>query len=112
MRAHVPWHMPRKTTLDCFISLMYPLRHYMFNSEIRKLLLQVVSSWQVWAVTVVLVIYVFLINYVARLYRRRYRAPMIPKIKKVKPAKNQENAEKAAASESDDMELDEEVKEK
>ena len=42
----------------------------MFNAEVRKLLMEVVSSWQVWAVTVVLVLYVFLVNFVARLYRR------------------------------------------
>ena len=42
----------------------------MFNAEVRKLLIEVISSWQVWVVTVVLVLYVFLVNYVARLYHR------------------------------------------
>ena len=56
----------------------------MFNAEVRKLLLEVISSWQVWVVTVVLVLYVFLVNYVARLYHRPYRfiGPMRSKSKK------------------------------
>ena len=42
----------------------------MFNAEVRKLLIEVVSSWQVWVVTAVLVLYIFLVNFVARLYHR------------------------------------------
>ena len=54
----------------------------MFSDEVRKLLVEVVSSWQVIAVTVALIAYFYLINYVARLYRKkRPRRPIMPKIK-------------------------------
>jgi hypothetical protein len=56
----------------------------MFSGDIRRLLIQVISSWQVIAVTVVLVIYIFIINYVARTYNRNPRVPLIPKGKKKK----------------------------
>ena len=84
----------------------------MFNSEIRKLLLQVVTSWQVWVVTAVLVIYVFIVNHVARIYHsRRPHGPMIPKFKKLKPGKTRE-PEGVNASESDELGLEEEIIEK
>jgi hypothetical protein len=55
----------------------------MFSGEIRNLLTQVISSWQVLVVTVVLVIYISLVNYVARVrYRRSRRSP----VRKPKPA--------------------------
>ena len=80
----------------------------MFSSEIRNLLIQVITSWQVLAVTGVLVVYVFLVNYVAKLYRHR-RPPSftMPKIPKLKPEKNQEPAD-GGTSESDEMDLVEE----
>jgi len=84
----------------------------MFNSEVRNLLIQVITSWQVLAVTVVLIIYVFLVNHVAKLYHRRRIPPMImPKIKKQKPENGDESDDNAASgSESEDMELEEETK--
>jgi len=42
----------------------------MFTGEVRQILVQVITSWQVLAVTVVLVIYLFLVSYVARLRDR------------------------------------------
>ena len=72
----------------------------MFSSEIRRMLAEVITSWQVLAVTVVLVIYIFLVNSVARIYKRR-RAPFMPKIKK--------NAASQEASDSEDLELEEKV---
>ena len=62
----------------------------MFSNEVKNLLVQVVSSWQVLAVTVVLVIYISLVNYVARLYNRRSRPSAVPKMKKIKPKKAKE----------------------
>ena len=56
----------------------------MFSEELRKLLAEVIGSWQVLVVTVVLIIYVFLINYVARTHYRR-RSPKMTKPKKVIP---------------------------
>ena len=82
----------------------------MFNSEIRNLLIQVITSWQVLAVTGVLIVYVFLVNYVAKLYHHpRPPSFTMPKIKKQKPEKTQEPAA-GVASESDEMELEEEEK--
>ena len=40
----------------------------MFSEELKTLLFQVITSWQVIAVTVVLILYFFLVSYVARLY--------------------------------------------
>ena len=83
----------------------------MFSSEVRNLLIQVITSWQVLAVTGVLILYVFLVNYVAKLYRRRKIPPMImPKIKKQKPD-DADVPEANDASESEDVELEEEGKE-
>ena len=57
----------------------------MFSPEIRKLLAEVISSWQVWAVAAVIVLYIFLVNFVARVYHRPRsqgsRKPFLPKPK-------------------------------
>ena len=76
----------------------------MFSSEIKQLLIQVISSWQVIAVTVVLIIYISIVNYVARIRRnpRRSSASM-PKDKKKK-------SDKPVHSDSDDLGLVEDAK--
>jgi len=81
----------------------------MFNSEVRALLIQVITSWQVLAVTGVLILYVFLVNSVARLYRRRLPPLIMPRIKKLKPEKTKESDEESE-SDSDDIALEEEDK--
>jgi hypothetical protein len=48
----------------------------MFSQELRKLLIQVITSWQVLAATGVLILYVFLVNFVSRIYRRSRSIPM------------------------------------
>jgi len=82
----------------------------MFNVEIKKLLVQVISSWQVLAVTGVLVVYISLVNYVARLYHRHHRPIVMPRIKKLKPGKPIEQGASSPASESDDLAFEEEPK--
>ena len=77
----------------------------MFNSEVRGLLVEVVSSWQVLAATVVLVIYIFLINRVAKPPPRR--PPKPPRAKKVK----QEAADVPIVTEDEDLGLEEEAEE-
>jgi hypothetical protein len=73
----------------------------MFSAEIRKMFIQVISSWQVIAATVVLVIYIFLINYVVRFSQRRSRRSVMPKVKaKSKKAEGQ-------AAETDELNLEE-----
>ena len=42
----------------------------MFSEELRNLLVQVVTSWQVIAVSIALVLYIFLINYVSSSYHQ------------------------------------------
>jgi hypothetical protein len=42
----------------------------MFSGELKNLLIQVITSWQVLLVTGILVVYIFLVNYTARVYRR------------------------------------------
>jgi hypothetical protein len=61
----------------------------MFNDEIKKLLVEVVTSWQVLVVTGVLIIYVFMVNSVARLHHRRRHPPM----PKMKPGTTEESPE-------------------
>ena len=39
----------------------------MFTGDVRSVLAQVITSWQVLAATIVLIFYIFLVNYVARL---------------------------------------------
>jgi len=72
----------------------------MFSNEIRKLLIEVLGSWQVLAVTVVLVIYISLVNYVARIYNSNSRKTLIPRIKSKK-------AKALPHSETDELELEE-----
>jgi hypothetical protein len=77
----------------------------MFNEELRGLLVQVITSWQVLAVTGVLIIYIFLVNSVARVYHRRRHSYAPPKIKK---GKSKETTEGPDISASDDLGLEEE----
>ena len=73
----------------------------MFSAELKKLLIQVITSWQVIVVTVVLVFYIFIVNSVARLYRRRrYSKP------KLMPDVSQTPAE--VSTETDELGLEEE----
>jgi len=72
----------------------------MFSSEIRNLLVQVITSWQVIAVTVVLVIYIFIINYAAKIRQRSSSGWQA--MPKSKPEKN----EVPAPSDNDDLGLE------
>ena len=44
----------------------------MFGAEVREMLIQVITSWQVIAVTVALVMYISLVSYVARIRHGSY----------------------------------------
>jgi hypothetical protein len=75
----------------------------MFDGDLKSLLVQVISSWQVLVVTGALILYIFLVNYVGRLYHRRKPAP---------PSKAK--AEKGAAApepSDDDLGLEEKEEE-
>ena len=73
----------------------------MFSAEVRKLLLEVISSWQVITVTLILILYVFIVNSVARLYSRRSRHSFFPK-----PIPSSSKAESPLADEGESEELD------
>ena len=73
----------------------------MFNEEVRRMLAEVITSWQVIAVTIVLIIYISIVRSVARTYRSgRVSIPKMPK----RPKKQ----ELPVTTESDDLNLEEE----
>ena len=78
----------------------------MFSEEIKRLLVQVITSWQVLAVTVVIIIYIFLVNFVARTYHRPRRLSM-PRIKKRKTSEAPASSAPEAASDDDELGLEE-----
>ena len=89
--------------LQIMIYLVYSIYGKpMFSDEIKKLLFQVITSWQVLTVTVVLVLYVFLVNYVARTHhhRRQFSLPKAKKSAAAAPAPS-------APSETDELGLEE-----
>ena len=78
----------------------------MFNEEIRAMLAEVITSWQVIAATIVLVIYLTIVKNVASVYHR-HRLPPIPKVKKEKtPAPSAPDPD-----DSDDLGLEEDLEE-
>jgi hypothetical protein len=42
----------------------------LFSDELKSLLIEVITSWQVLAATGVIIVYIFLVRYVAKLHRR------------------------------------------
>jgi hypothetical protein len=82
----------------------------MFSGEVRRMLLQVITSWQVIAVTIVLVIYISIVNYAARLNNRGSRSSHISLIPKVKKKEKKAKA-KASPPTTDELDLGEESKE-
>jgi len=56
----------------------------MFSMNLKELLPQVITSWQVWATILALVIYMYLVGFVARTYHRPRSRPKPRKKKKEK----------------------------
>jgi len=79
----------------------------MFSAEIRSLIVQVISSWQVLTVTVVIILYFFLVSYVASVYHRRPRKAPLPKNKNKNKKQAEEQAEEPVLDESDELGLEE-----
>ena len=75
----------------------------MFSAEVRNLIIQVISSWQVLTVTIVIILYFFLVSYVARVYYRRRRPRKAPLPKR----KTEEKSEDPVLDETDDLGLEE-----
>jgi len=66
----------------------------MFPIELKELLPQVISSWQVLAITGILILYTWLVKYVARTYHRPHLSKSKPKRKvKAEPNVSSDNAE-------------------
>ena len=84
----------------------------MFSDEIKKLLVQVITSWQVLVVTVVLILYVFVVNYVARLYHHRPQRSGRPPQPKAAPQAQETQASAVEPSDSDELDLEEKDEEK
>ena len=63
--------------------------------DLKELLFQVITSWQVLAVTGALILYTWLVKYVARTYHR-------PHLSKSKPQRKKEKAVPAGAPEETD----------
>ena len=79
----------------------------MFTEEVRALLWEVITSWQVIVTTIVLVIYVSIVNYAARAYRKGPRRFSMPRIKR----KDKVIEEPAEADSADSEEFTEEEEE-
>jgi len=82
----------------------------MFSGEVRRMLIQVVSSWQVIVVTVVLVIYISVVNWVAKIYDPNRRGSHISLIPKTKKKKGKAEAAPPAPTGTDELDLGEESK--
>ena len=78
----------------------------MFSAEIRKLLLEVITSWQIIAVSVVLVIYILIINNVARIYHSG------PRRSRRRKARKKDIPAAPGPSDGDELGLDDDKKEK
>jgi len=76
----------------------------MFGSEIRQMLIQVITSWQVLVATGVIVIYISIVNYVARLQHHSSRKPLVRKPRRKK-------SEATPTPEAEELGLEESVDE-
>ena len=74
----------------------------MFSKEIMRLLIQVITSWQVIAVTAALVIYIYIVSSVAR-NRYRPRIARKVKVKKTKAAPVAAGPEEVVSSSGSDV---------
>jgi flagellar biosynthesis/type III secretory pathway M-ring protein FliF/YscJ len=74
-----------------------------FSRELNRLIVQVLTSWQVIVVTLGLIIYFFIVFSAARLYRSARPRP--PRERKPKKAKQTEEAEETG--DTDDLGLGE-----
>jgi hypothetical protein len=64
--------------------------------ELKDLLMQVITSWQVLVITGALVVYLNLVIYVARTYHR-------PRMSRVKPKKAKKQKASASANADDEL---------
>ncbi|GHV75928.1 hypothetical protein AGMMS49942_07490 [Spirochaetia bacterium] len=59
----------------------------MFSGELKEVIVQVLTSWQVLVVTIGIILYIFIVSYASQLYRTaRPKAPKVAKPKKEKKA--------------------------
>jgi Na+-transporting methylmalonyl-CoA/oxaloacetate decarboxylase gamma subunit len=65
----------------------------MFSMNLKELLPQVITSWQVWATILALVVYMYLVGFVARTYHRPRSS---------KPKRKKKEAKSAPAADQDE----------
>jgi Na+-transporting methylmalonyl-CoA/oxaloacetate decarboxylase gamma subunit len=59
-----------------------------FSTELKGLIVQVLTSWQVLVVTIGIILYIFIVSYVSQIYRSA--RPKEPKVNKPKKEKKSE----------------------
>jgi hypothetical protein len=79
----------------------------MVSSELKDLILKVISSWEVLTVTGVLVLYMSLVFYVARIYHRSRLPGPAPEKKAKKAASGKEAKDEVEPAADDDLGLEE-----
>jgi hypothetical protein len=79
----------------------------MFSAELGRLLIQVITSWQVLAVTAAVILYMALVSYVANPNRRTSRHPIAALKPKAAPAATRA-AEKELVTDDENLGLEEE----
>jgi hypothetical protein len=80
------------------------------SDELKDLLIQVITSWQVLTATGVIVVYIFLVRYVANIYRRNRPPSFSPKKEKKKTPDTAAN-EVEPSGDDDDLGLEEHTEE-
>ena len=60
----------------------------MFDAEVRSMLFQVLTSWQVLIITILLILYISLVSYAARTRRSSGKSPGTKRKKKSAKAKS------------------------
>jgi len=79
----------------------------MFNEELRGIIWEVITSWQVIAITFVIIIYITIVKKVARTYRSgkvSVKMPKMPKAPKAAPAPGPLISESDNLDEAEDLE--------
>jgi hypothetical protein len=75
----------------------------LFSDELKALLIEVITSWQVLTATGVIIVYIFLVRSVANIYRRKRPLSFSPGKEKA----SKEKAKAVEPSDDDDLGLEE-----
>ena len=79
------------------------------SDELKEVIIQVLSSWQVIAMALVLIAYLVLVSFAARTYRRpHFRVPAIIKARKERKARAPKGESEVETTGDDELGLTEE----